>query len=539
VYWDSTNTTLLFGDIAGKQKNEILKTKQSPRAFVSRDLSMVFLYFPLSAQGGPAEKFAIVKTDGTDYRELALSDNGKPLQVLGLGPSCASWSPDNRYLVLCKPETAGTRMLKLSVADSKIQDLLPGKPVVGQPVRAAWFSPDGRYIAYSAGPIYIIPAQGGNSRLIADGAVLVDWSTDGRYILIAKPKSDSTDLAAVPVTAGQPSGEPITLPSLPGPILFAYTISNGALIVVPQVVGLRAVSLGVLDANEKSITWSPLDLIGLRIPVPVAWSPDNGRFAYVSGATGSTARVVRIKDLTRNEDRELFRSDQAILGCAWAHHQPTIFCAQSLENKTNILSVSAESGEVTVVGSLAGRKLMEHITSDDRKLVLARIETVDWVEWDIETGQETRVPFIRSEDERWSLGRITNSGQPGVMTIRPATGTDSDWRPLVARRVPPLGIPGPVPIRLSTDGNWVVYHDRDTDGKDGLYRVATARAGEPERLGDYPTASLTSLMNPSRDARKFVVNAPVLRQWELWSLENFLPPPASATANPTSKAGAR
>src|SRR5262245_13110234 len=77
VYWDSTNTTLFFGDIAGKQRNVILETKRALSAYVSRDLSMVFLYYPLSAQG--PEKFAIVKTDGSDYRELALTENGNSL----------------------------------------------------------------------------------------------------------------------------------------------------------------------------------------------------------------------------------------------------------------------------------------------------------------------------------------------------------------------------------------------------------------------------------------------------------------------------
>ena len=533
VYWDSTRTRLFFGDIAGKTKPLlILETKAAPRAVVSRDLSMVFLYFPLSAQGGP-EKFAIVKTDGTGYRELEFTDNGKPLQVLGLGPSCASWSWDNRYLLLCKPESAGTRLLKLSVADLKVQDLLPGKPVVGRRVRVAEFSPDGRYIAYGGGPTYIIPAQGGDSRLLAAGG-LVDWSADGRYAIIGEPRAGAMVLDAVPVTAGQPSGESIALRSVPGPILFARTMPNGALLFAQQPQDIRAISLGVLDANEK-VTWSRLDLIGLRLSTPVAWSPEGSRFAYVSGVFGSTTRVVRIKDLASDDDRELFRRDSALPGCTWAHHQSTIYCTQSLETKTNILSVS-ESGSVEVIGSLAGQKTWVQITSDDRKLVLNRSGTVDWVEWDIATGLEKTVSFMRSTDGRWSLGRIMTPGRPGVMTIRPAAGTDSDWRPLVVRRIPPGA--GPIPTVFSSDGKWVIYHDRDMDGKDGLYRVATEGSGEPERLGDYPTSSPSSVLSVSRDGRKFVVNAPKPFQLEAWILENFLPV-TPLTATPAAKPGAR
>ena len=532
VYWDSTRTRLFLGDLAGKKNKLILETKGAPSAYVSRDLSLVFLYFPLSAQGG-SEKFAIIKTDGTNYRELGLTDNGNPLQVLGLGPSCASWSWDNRYLLLCKPESAGTRLLKISLADLKIQDLLPGKPVVGSRVRVAEFSPDGHYIAYGGGPTYIIPAQGGDSRLLAAGG-LVDWSADGRYVIIGEPRAGAMVLDAVPVTAGQPSGESISLRSVPGPILFARTMPSGALLLAQQPQDIRAISLGVLDANEKSVTWSRLELIGLRLPTPVAWSPDGSRFAYVSGVFGTATRVVRIKDLTRDDDRELFRRDSPLPGCTWAHNQPTIYCTQSLDTKTNILSAS-ESGSVEVIGSLAGPKTMVQITSDDRKLVLVRPETVDWVEWDIATGLEKTLSFMRSTDGRWSLGRMMTPGRPGVMTIRPAAGTDSDWRPLAVRRIPGAG---PIPTVFSSDGKWVIYHDRDMDGKDGLYRVATDGSGEPERLGDYPTDSPTSALSVSRDGRKFLVNAPKPFQPELWILENFLPV-TPATPTPAAKAGTR
>jgi hypothetical protein len=343
-------------------------------------------------------------------------------------------------------------------------------------------------------------------------------------------------LDAVPITNGRPTGAPISLRSVPGPILFARTMPNGALLFALQPLDIRAISLAVLDANEKSITWSRLDLIGLRMPTPVAWSPDGSRFAYVSGVFGGKTWAVRIKDLTRPDDRELFRSDLRLPGCTWAHHQPTIYCTQSIQDRTNILSIS-ESGEVDIIGSLAGQKTIVQITSDDRKLVMVRPATVDWVEWDIATGSEKTVSFMRSIDGRWSLGRVMTPGQPGAVTIRPAASSESEWRLLAARRIPAGG--GPVPTVMSSDGNWVIYHDRDLAGKDGLYRVATDGSGAPERLGDYPTSAPNSVLSVSRDGRKFLVNAPVPFLPEVWSLENFLPASASATAAPPANAGAR
>jgi hypothetical protein len=100
---------------------------------------------------------------------------------------------------------------------------------------------------------------------------------------------------------------------------------------------------------------------------------------------------------------------------------------------------------------------------------------------------------------------------------------DTDWRPLVARRMPSPTGPAAIPIRFSPDGRWVIYHDRDVNGGNGLYRISTAPGAEPERVGDYPTDALSSVLSVSPDARQFIVNAPRRRQPELWALENFLP----------------
>ena len=48
VYWDASRTTLLFGDITGKDKPRVVFQSKGtvPLPFVSRDLTMVLLYFP-------------------------------------------------------------------------------------------------------------------------------------------------------------------------------------------------------------------------------------------------------------------------------------------------------------------------------------------------------------------------------------------------------------------------------------------------------------------------------------------------------------
>ena len=76
---------------------------------------------------------------------------------------------------------------------------------------------------------------------------------------------------------------------------------------------------------------------------------------------------------------------------------------------------------------------------------------------------------------------------------------------------------------MSWDDNWVVYQNRDTDGRYGLYRVSTLGA-DPERLGDYPTSEAGNYLAVSPDNRQFIVEYPIPhRPAEFWVLENFLP----------------
>jgi hypothetical protein len=81
-----------------------------------------------------------------------------------------------------------------------------------------------------------------------------------------------------------------------------------------------------------------------------------------------------------------------------------------------------------------------------------------------------------------------------------------------------------VPANFTIDGNWLVYHNLDENGKDRLFR-APATGGAPEVLGDYPTSSPNSYLQTSRDGRQFLVNAPASAADGVGALviQNFIP----------------
>jgi len=527
VYWDSTRTTLFLGDISGKERNVILKTDKAPRVSVSRDLSMAFLTFPPTMQG--PIKFAVVKTDGAGYRELTLTQNGTPLRVGGLGPVCASWSWDKQYVVLCNGEGNTGRLLKVSVANGEVRDLLPGRTTSAS---RAEFSPDGRYVAHDLGypvGVGVVSAEGGESRTVSPDVYFADWSRDGRYLLVADVSANSMTLTAVGVSDGQPTGERISLRAVPGGQ--ARTLLNGRLLVGSGSGRPRMVSLGTLDGHDKSVQWTELGLIGNPVPYTnYSWSRDGQKFAYVSREPNGTTLVVRLRDLSTGDDRELYRG--ARLGsCLLGRVTPQIFCTQAGgPNSTEIISVAIETRLVERVGLLEGRVVLDHVRNDDKALMIVNGQKSTFSEWEVGTDRQRDLRDFQSEDGRWAFGVVTEPENRGFMKVRPAGG-DTEWRLLAPRRAAPPTMGEPIPIRFSPDGNWIVYHDQDPDGADGLYRVATA-GGAPERLGDYPTSSLTSVLSVSPDGRKFLVNAPPPpARPELWVLENFLPAaPASAKA---------
>jgi hypothetical protein len=86
-------------------------------------------------------------------------------------------------------------------------------------------------------------------------------------------------------------------------------------------------------------------------------------------------------------------------------------------------------------------------------------------------------------------------------------------------------------FNITPDGKWLVYHDVDSKGKDCLSRVAIT-GGPPERLGNFPTQNArmgpplaSGSLEISPDGGKVIVsNDDPFTGYELWQLENFVPP---------------
>jgi Tol biopolymer transport system component len=489
---------------------------------------MVFLRF--HAKPDQPQTFAVVNADGTGYREIAKLD---------ASPHCwPSWSWDNRYLLCAQSHDGTSRLLRISVADGQTRELLSLKAAK---VTAVNFSPDGRLVAYQAQPssvadpvsqISIMPAEGGTPQMVYEERLtsmlpslrLLDWTADGRYLAIASERTGKGALHLLPIKDGKSAGAPVFVRA--GDFELGATTAAGGLIyraVEPG--GAWAVYLASLDANSRPGGWKRLDLpLGNTLNPGPQWSGDSSQIVYSAqhedmGQTGGES--IRLRNLSTGGDREIYHA-LGYTHCTWAVQQPKVFCAENGLGKTDIFSIGVDSGQVERLHTLPGSPLFApHSSRDGQALYMFRGDFVkegELLRWEIATQRETvleRIPppasASVSPDERW----VVEVDEHRNVKIRPTSG--GDWKPL-------LSDSHAGHFNVTPDGNWLIYHTVDSAGKHGLYRIATA-GGQPERLGDFPTNTPDGSLEISPDGRKVMVAAGEYDTvYELWSLENFVPP---------------
>jgi hypothetical protein len=233
LYRDAATGALMIGDLAGQDKRVLLKPKAGEtieNIFPSRDFSSVIVWLGVDGRRKPV----MLKTDGTGYRELAhivpvLRENPGGY-AWACGPP--DWSWDNRYFFDCvkKPgEPDGTgQVRRVSVADGEIRNIGRAQDTpLNRP------SPDGRFIASGTryegiGKVWIMPIPAGEPELVSENAHLIDWTRDGRYLIISSSHSGSEALYLLPIKDGKAVGDPVFVHY--GPCFFGSSVGNGGLV---------------------------------------------------------------------------------------------------------------------------------------------------------------------------------------------------------------------------------------------------------------------------------------------------------------------
>jgi len=540
---------LYFGDLTGQNKHLVFKVDPGdvPVWCASRDLSMVA--FAFKNRPHRPGTLAVVRTDGTGYREL-VHDDPQGTILGGSSGSCFDWSWDTRRLLVTAPlPKGGWHVMTVDSADGHRRELLH------QESGESWcavFSPDGNSFAYSvisvvgssiAMHIFVMPIEGAKPQEVYEspGMTAYDrfeplqglhgWTPDGRYLAFTDVRFRKSALYLLPLKNGIATGSPVRVRELE--TNNAAVTASGAFIFMDPPSHLHDFSVfkASLDPDGKIGAWRLLETRGGNGGWPPwpSFSPDGGQIAYVSGDDEKGGRDLVVRNLTTGQEQVLYWFNGGQPMCRYAHDLPRIFCSVGWEENaghSDLVSVAAESGAVEKLASFNDRRFGPFPTADDKHLYFWSVKALQggrYMRWETNDRLDTAVDIIDREieqfymptpDERWLI-RTDRRG----LAIRPMAG--GDWRFLVSDSAYALPYQAyPVPY-----GDWIMFPAKSGEGKLRLYRIPIS-GGEPELVGDFPAGSKPDLdewLHLSRDARQVIAEIRNESKLDLWTLENFEP----------------
>ena len=406
----------------------------------------------------------------------------------------ADWSADGQSILVEKSRADGTREIGLvAVQDGSLRVLTP----IDWRGSTAFFSPEGRVFAFdvpagdteSQRDIFVMAIDGGGPIPAVVGAtndVLMGWSPDGGYLLFASNRSGSTDLWAMPVSAGRAHGIPQRLKADIGNVRSVGITKTGALYLRTPAneVDIEFVSIDLTSGRHVGTPTRPLQSVAATNLEP-AWSRDGKALAYISRRAGDgLAGTIAIYSVITGELRELPSLKLAwAQGLSWAPDGRSLaFTAVSLQGQCGLFRVDVNTGDVSPIAHPIPLTYEGPSWSPDGKRLYFHPVNGAIYEWDITLGRQR--------------------------TIRPAP-TAHAWRNLG-------------PISVSPDGRWIASYEAPR----GLLQAVVIRAvegGESReifKLSDGEFDVLPMPWTPTSDAvvvRKFARprSAPT-RGGELW-----------------------
>jgi WD40 repeat protein len=198
----------------------------SPPGGAGRDLYVV------AARGGPPRRLTETPEDerdpdwSPDGRRIAATvrARGGPSGVVVFDAStgaatrladgrAATWSPDGTRLAFARAIDGGRSEIRLLDVARREETLVVTRP--HETTDLAW-SPDAHELAVATGlSLEIVSVDGGRVRTLRQPAATVDWSPDGRFLLVTVEAAGSYPPSAATIAVVPVDGSSIVTPTLP------------------------------------------------------------------------------------------------------------------------------------------------------------------------------------------------------------------------------------------------------------------------------------------------------------------------------------
>ncbi|MEX2142231.1 MAG: protein kinase [Pirellulales bacterium] len=482
----------------------------------------------------------VVSTEGGEPNVL-YSDAGRKWY-----PYVCDWTPDGMSMVAVLDGNEDLQIAQISVGDRSVRviKMFERRKKVGQ----VMLSPDGRWIACSRADdarstnrdLFLLDVETGQETKLtghASDEKVLAWAPDGQRLLVAMARQGAWDAWMVRISDGKAAGDPVLVKPDIGTISAMGMTSDGTLYYGLDIGG-PGIFTAVLEVEKRTAKPRPLPEEQLAITDQSShptWSADGKYLAYKS-VTANRSQRIKIVNMETDEARVLQPDLNFLASFRWAPDgQSFISSSQKEPGRLGIYQIDAGTGEITAVVEQAGEEWkvagQARWSPDGRGIYYVKHDGIVYRDLESKDEREILAPdnaifdeefvlqFDVSPDSRQLavLGREQNSE---AMIIRLVTVGDGASRELVRMEKSGVTRGGVV---WEPDGRSLLFLKSGGDeSKRGLWRIA-ADGGEPQKI-DVPGIKVLRDLTLHPDGKQIAFNAVGVRKFEVWAMEDFLPP---------------
>ena len=502
----------------------------------SRDGRQIAYQWGYVREGKGAGTLRVVDTaEGSDRRPRVLFDNPEVGIVVP-----ADWSPDGQWISAVIRRNDNVAQIGLVNAVTGALRVL--ETVDWSRVGGLRFSPDSSMLAYHrpaadggfARDVFVIAVDGSRRTVAASSPgddTLLEWTPDGSRLLVSSDRGGSLSIWSVPAPGrGAPSQYQLVKSDV-GIISSLGPTRDGALYYNLMPTG-SSIHVAQFDpaTGQASVRTQPIQQFkGFNLSPE--WSGDGRFLAYTSrrdipAPINVTRSVITILSMeTGQVVREIVPAVSYSIGTGRWSPDGTLFIARGADPKgrSGVVKIDAATGEAALVApeetcsgvSFWAAQGRSFFCSSGRVILELDVDSAKVLRSFPDTGQGAGA----SPDGRYVVYVRPGPGG-GVYVLTLATG---ESRGILPANPPDFRLGNMNGVAWTPDSRHVMM-GASLNGDRGIWLVPVD-GGTPRKLNlDAPSAGTLRLNGATN---QLVYSTDVMPRYEIWKMENFLPPPAA------------